>query len=63
MAIRVLFLLLAFVIVSNIIIIICSYIFGVNLYQKHGKAILTGYASLALLIVITYVILAILGLV
>ena len=63
MAIRVLFLLLSLVIITNIIIIVCSYIFNVNLYQKHGKAILTGFGVLALLIITVYVVLAVLGLV
>lgn len=63
MAIRVLFLLLSLVIVTNIVIIVCSYIFNVNLYEKHGKAILGGFGILAVLIVVVYVILAILGLV
>lgn len=63
MAIRVLFLLLSLVIIANIIIIICSYIFNVNLYQKHGKAILNGFGILAIFIVAVYVVLALLGLV
>lgn len=63
MAIRVLFLLLSLVIITNIVIIVCSYIFNVNLYEKHGKAILGGFGILAVLIVVVYVILAILGLV
>lgn len=63
MAIRVLFLLLSLVIVTNIIIIVCSYIFNVNLYQKHGKAILSGFGILAVFIVAVYIVLAVLGLV
>ncbi len=63
MALRVLLLLLALVIVTNIIIIICSYLFNVNLYDKHGKAILGGFGILAIFIVAVYVVLAILGLV
>lgn len=63
MAIRVLFLLLSLVIITNIVIIVCSYLFNVNLYQKYGKAILSGFGILAVLIVVVYVILAVLGLV
>ena len=63
MAIRVLFLLLSLVIIANIVIIVCSYLFNVNLYQKHGKAILGGFGILAIFIVAVYVVLAILGLV
>ncbi|MBS5803016.1 MAG: hypothetical protein KIC80_08420 [Brachyspira sp.] len=61
MAIRVLFLLLTLVIIANIVIIVCSYLFNVNLYQKHGKAILSGFGILAIFIVAVYVILALLG--
>lgn len=63
MAIRVLLLLLALVIITNIIIIICSYLFNVNLYEKHGKVILGGFGILAIFIVAVYVMLAIMGLV
>ncbi len=63
MAIRVLFLLLSLVIITNIIIIVCSFIFNVNLYEKHGKAILNGFGILAIFIVLVYVTLALLGLV
>ena len=62
MAIRVLFILLSLVIISNLIIIICSYIFGENIYQKHGKSILKGFGILAIFIVAVYIVLAILGL-
>lgn len=63
MAIRVLFLLLSLVIITNIVIIVCSYLFNVNLYQKHGKEILGGFGILAVLIIAVYVVLAVLGLV
>lgn len=63
MAVRILMLLLSLVIASNIIIMLVSFICGVNLYKKHGKAILNGYGIFILLIVIIYIILAILGLV
>ncbi len=63
MAIRVLFLLLSLVIITNIVIIVCSYLFNVNLYKKHGKAITSGFGILAILIVILYVVLAFLGLI
>lgn len=63
MAIRVLLLLLLITILANIIILAVSFIFNVNLYKKHGKAILNGFGIFILLIVVTYTILAVLGLV
>lgn len=63
MAVRILMLLLSIVIATNLIIMLVSLICGVNLYQKHGKAILNGFGIFILLIVIIYITLAILGLV
>jgi len=62
MAIRILMILLSLFILTNIIITIVSLIFGVNLYQKHGKTIIKGYGIFILFIIATYVVLAILGL-
>ena len=63
MAVRVLLLLLAMVIASNLIIMLVSFLCGVNLYEKHGKIIRNCYLGFVLLIVIIYIVLAILGLV
>ncbi|MBS6603162.1 MAG: hypothetical protein KH301_05340 [Brachyspira sp.] len=63
MAIRVIFILLALVIITNIIIIVCSYLFNENLYEKSGKTILKGFGLLAIFIIAVYVILAFIGLV
>ncbi len=63
MAIRVIFILLALVIITNIIIIVCSYLFNENLYEKSGKTILKGFGLLAMFIIAVYVILAFIGLV
>ena len=63
MALRVLLILLSLTILANIVILAVSFIFNVNLYQTHGKAIVNGFGILALVIVITYTILAVLGLV
>ncbi|MEE3348622.1 MAG: hypothetical protein VZR09_01145 [Candidatus Gastranaerophilaceae bacterium] len=62
MAIRVLMLLLSIFICTNIIIILVSFIFGENLYQKHGKAIMNGFGLLILLVVIGYVLASVFGL-
>ena len=50
MAIRILMILLSLFILTNIIITIVSLIFGVNLYQKHGKTIIKGYGIFILFI-------------
>lgn len=63
MALRVLLLLLSLTILANIIILAVSFIFNVNLYKKHGKAILNGFGLFILLIVITYTVLAVIGLI
>lgn len=63
MAIRILFFLLAFVIITNLIISLVGLIFNVNMYKVYGKQILMGYAGFALLIIITFIVMAILGLV
>ena len=62
MAIRVLLLLLSILICSNIIIILVSFIFGENLYKKHGKAIMNGFGLLILLVVVGYITASIVGL-
>lgn len=63
MALRILLLLLSLTILANIIILAVSFIFNVNLYKKHGKAILNGFGLFILLIVITYTVLAVIGLI
>ncbi len=63
MAIRVLMLLLSLFIASNLIILLVSFLCGVNLYKKHGIVIRNCYLGFVLLIVIIYITLAILGLV
>ena len=63
MAIRILLLLLSLTVLVNIIILLVSFIFNVNLYKKHGKIILNSFGVFYLLVVITYTILAIIGLI
>lgn len=54
MPLRILFLLLAFVIFTNLVIMLLSLIFKRNLYQTHGKLIVNCYGVLALIIVLIY---------
>lgn len=63
MAIRILLLLLSIVICVNLVIIIVSFLFNVNLYQKHGKAIMNGFLLLVLIVVAGYIIASIAGLI
>ena len=62
MAVRVLIFLLAFVVIANLIISLVGLIFGVNLYKSYSKAILIGHAGFALVVAVTFIIMAILGL-
>lgn len=62
MAVRILMLLLSIIIATNLVIMLVSFICGVNLYKKHGKVILNCFGIFILLIVIIYITLAILGL-
>ena len=62
MAVRILIFLLAFVVITNLIISLVGLIFGVNLYKVYGKAILIGYAGFALVVMVTFIVMAILGL-
>lgn len=61
MALRVLFLLLGFVVFTNLIIMLLSVIFNKNLYKTHGKVIANSYGILAIVIVVLYVVLSIAG--
>ena len=62
MAIRILLFLLAFVVITNLIISLVGLIFRVNLYQHYGKQILIGYAGFGLIVAITFIVMAIIGL-
>lgn len=57
MPLRILFLILAFLVFANLIIITVSFLFNTNLYKTHGKLILNFFIVIALLIVILYSIL------
>ena len=63
MVIRILFLILAFILVVNLVLTFVSLISGVNLYCKYGKQIARFFIGFALFVVGAYVILAIIGLV
>lgn len=62
MAVRILIFLLAFVVITNLVISLVGLIFGVNMYRRFGKKILIGYAGFALLVIITFIVMSILGL-
>ena len=63
MAIRILFLILGFIIVINLVLTSVGLIMNVNLYQKYGKQILNFFARFVIFIIALYVIFGILGLV
>lgn len=62
MAIRIIFLLLGALLVINIVLMGVGALFGVNLYQKYGKQILSFLIGFVLFIVAIYILFAILGL-
>lgn len=58
MPLRILFLILAFVIFTNLIIMLLNIIFNKNLYKTHGKLILTCYSVFALILIVLYIVLS-----
>jgi hypothetical protein len=61
MPLRVLFLLLSFVIFTNLVLMLLSVIFNKNLYKTHGKLIANCYGIFILVLVVLYVSLSIAG--
>jgi hypothetical protein len=61
MPLRVLFLLLSFVIFTNLVLMLLSAILNKNLYKTHGKLIANCYGIFILILVILYVSLSIAG--
>ena len=61
MPLRILFLLLAFVIFTNLVIMLLGLVLRKNLYQTHGKLIANCYGAFALILVILYAVLSIAG--
>ncbi len=62
MALRILFLILGFVIVINLVLTCVGLIMNVNLYKKYGKQILNFFAIFVIFIIASYIILSLLGL-
>ena len=62
MAIRVLLLLLAIIVIINLVMVIVGYICNVNVYEKYGKQIASGFGILILLIVVCYIVMSLLSL-
>ena len=63
MAVRILLLILGFVIAVNIVLSGVGLAMNVNLYEKYGKQILIFFGAFAVVIVLVYVVLGILGLI
>lgn len=61
MPIRILFLIIGFLVITNLVILLLNLIFGKNLYKTHGKVIINGYGICALIIVVLYVVLSLVG--
>ena len=63
MALRIIFLILGFILVVNLVLTFVGLITGVNLYEKYGKQILKFFIGFGLFVVAVYVIFAIIGLI
>ncbi|MBR6164037.1 hypothetical protein IKQ26_09170 [bacterium] len=63
MAVRILLLILGFVIAVNIVLSGVGLAMNVNLYEKYGKQILIFFGAFAVVIVLVYVVLGVLGLI
>ena len=63
MAIRILFLILSFVLVVNLVLMFVGLITKVNLYEKYGRQILNFFIGFALFVIAVYVVFAIMGLI
>ena len=63
MALRILFIILGIIIAVNIVLSSVGLIMGVNLYKTYGKYILNFCLAFAIMIVIIYTVLAVIGLV
>ena len=59
MPLRILFIIFAFLLFTNLLILILSFITNQNLYKTKGKLILNCYAILAIIVLIIYFILPI----
>lgn len=61
MPLRILFILLAFLIFTNLVIMLVSLVMNTNLYKTHGKLILNCYGIFALIIIVIYFLLPTIG--
>ena len=61
MVIKILLLLLSFLVVTNIVLVLISVIFNVNLYKKYGRIIVLFYGALILFLAAVYLIFSTLG--
>ncbi len=61
MPLRILFLLLAFLIFTSLVIMLLSLIFNQNLYKTHGKLIANCYGIFILILIVLYFVLSFAG--
>ena len=62
MALRILFLILSFVIITNLILTSVGNVMDINLYQKFGNQIFNLFAIFVIFIISVYITLSLLGL-
>lgn len=63
MAIRIIFIILAFTLIVNLVLLGVGTITGVNLYKTYGKQILNFFIYFGLFVIAVYIIFAIMGLI
>ena len=62
MALRILFIILGFILVVNLVITTVGLVMNTNLYEKYGKQILNFFLIFIIFIVAVFIVLSILGL-
>lgn len=63
MPLRITLLILAFLLFTNLLIVLASVIANKNLYKTHGKLILNAYGILAFVLIVVYFTLSFIGII
>ncbi len=61
MIIKILFLLVSFLVVTNLALVLISALFNINLYKKYGRIIVVFYGIVLLFIAAVYLVFSMLG--
>ncbi len=61
MILKILLLLISFLVVTNIVLVLISVLFNINLYKKYGRMIVVFYGALVIFMAAVYFIYSLLG--